>query len=252
MNAIEDLNLSKQPGLPRVLVKPKEYQFESPLGLWLVLLPTAAFSFYTSLESFLSTGSIWGAVFILVILISLLHLWHSMKQRKQRAVFLETYEFPSAIKDEVATRYPHLSDEQLGLVTQGLRQYFQLCDAAGEQMVSMPSRVVDVAWHAFILSTHLYAEFCKYGLGRFLHHTRSEDLKESKPIAQGLKVAWLHACKWEEIDQKSPSRLPFLFALDTSLAIPDGFKHSLNNDYATEGNDAGAGGGCGGGCGGSC
>jgi hypothetical protein len=195
MNAIEDLNLNRQPSLAPILVKPKQHLFDAPLGLWLVFLAMACFSFYISLESFFSGDSIWSAVFILAIPISLLHKWLGMKQRKQRASFLEAYTFPPAIEREAAKRYPHLSDAQLGLVTQGLRQYFQLCHAAGQQIVAMPSRVVDVAWHAFILSTHRYAEFCKNGLGRFLHHTRAEELTGSQAVAEGLKVAWLHACK---------------------------------------------------------
>lgn len=33
-----------------------------------------------------------------------------------------------------------------------------------------PSRQVDAGWHAFILHTHEYAEFCERIAGRFIHH----------------------------------------------------------------------------------
>lgn len=38
-----------------------------------------------------------------------------------------------------------------------------------------PSKVVDYAWHEFILFTKLYENFCKEKLGKFIHHTPDED-----------------------------------------------------------------------------
>ncbi|NKZ03022.1 hypothetical protein HGB48_04545 [Actinomadura latina] len=34
-----------------------------------------------------------------------------------------------------------------------------------------PSKAVDVGWHAFVLYTSEYAEFCHRVAGRFIHHT---------------------------------------------------------------------------------
>jgi hypothetical protein len=252
MNTLEDLSRNGKDGLTPVLKKPKEYTPEAPLGYWLFLFGAMGLMLYTSLDSFFSTGRIWPVIFILGLFLMFLHSHLETRQRKRHATFLETCVFPPKISAELAKRYPHLSNEQLTLVIQGLRQYFQLCNMAGPKLVSMPSRVVDVAWHEFILLTRPYHRFCIYALGNFLHHTPASEMESPKVITEGLKTAWLHACKWEEIDQKSPSRLPFLFAIDTALAIPDGFTHPLENNYATD--DAGAcgSGGCGGcgGCGG--
>lgn len=168
-------------------------------------------------------------------------------------MFLDSYPFPPAIMNKVAKRYPHLSVNELELVSQGLRQYFQVCNAAGLKTVSMPSRVVDLAWHEFILMTQSYAQFCDNGLGRFLHHAPAADIGSPEAIKQGLRVAWFHACQWEGIDQASPSSPPLLFAINNELNIPDGFKHSLNNDYATKASgiaEMGCVAGCAGGCGG--
>lgn len=33
-----------------------------------------------------------------------------------------------------------------------------------------PTKVIDEGWHAFVLHTKDYAEFCKQFLGRFIHH----------------------------------------------------------------------------------
>ncbi|MDP9862209.1 MULTISPECIES: glycine-rich domain-containing protein [Streptosporangium] len=37
-----------------------------------------------------------------------------------------------------------------------------------------PSELVDLGWHAFVLHTREYAEFCEHVAGRFIHH-RPED-----------------------------------------------------------------------------
>lgn len=38
-----------------------------------------------------------------------------------------------------------------------------------------PSRTVDEGWHAFILHTREYAEFCDRVVGHFIHHTPDEE-----------------------------------------------------------------------------
>lgn len=171
-------------------------------------------------------------------------------KRNWRVAYIDTYQFPAAVKERVGKHYPHLSDEQLLLVMQGLRQYFQLCNNAANGIVSMPSRVVDVAWHEFILFTQAYQEFCQHGIGSFLHHMPAEEMTSTTELEEGMKKVWLLACEWERIDQQSPSRLPLLFEIDAALKIPDGFNHSLDNDYATIDNSSSTGcGGCGcGGC----
>jgi hypothetical protein len=158
-------------------------------------------------------------------------------RRRRRAIYLEAYVFPATVKKGIHKQYPFLSDDQLTLVLQGLRQYFQLRNYSRDEnnkMLAMPSRVVDVAWHEFILTTRLYEEFCKNSNGKYIHHTPAAVVKNQQVAIDGLKQTWRATCKWEGIDQKVPSRLPFLFAIDAALEIPDGFKHSLDNDYATK------------------
>ena len=38
------------------------------------------------------------------------------------------------------------------------------------QVSKVPSIVIDEAWHAFILHTKDYEEFCMNSIGRFVHH----------------------------------------------------------------------------------
>src|SRR6185369_17776993 len=79
--------------------------------------------------------------------------------------------------------------------------------------VAMPSKAVDAYWHAFILDTNSYAEWCERTLGRFLHHVPAERLGSDAAANDGLRRAWFFACREEAIDPRKPSRLPLLFAL---------------------------------------
>jgi len=58
------------------------------------------------------------------------------------------------------------------LVEAGLRQWLRCCAPAirDGQLIGMPSRAVDEAWHGFILCTARYSAFCDAAYGRFLHH----------------------------------------------------------------------------------
>ncbi|MGI5288358.1 glycine-rich domain-containing protein [Nonomuraea polychroma] len=50
-----------------------------------------------------------------------------------------------------------------------------------------PSPQVDIAWHAFILHTRPYAEFCETVAGRFLHHVPDDgDDGDSAEAAQRI------------------------------------------------------------------
>lgn len=199
---------------------------------------------------------IWDSWLLLVASGFFVYWCICRSKEAERTKYLRTYEFPTPVAERVRKRYPHLSEEQLSLVMRGLRQYFILCNAARGGRVSMPSQAVDAVWHEFILFTREYAEFCNKGLNRFLHHVPASGVSaatvSSNGADAGMKTAWRLACKWERIDPRKPERLPFLFEIDARLLIPDGFRHSLDNDYAADGdqaNEGGEGSGCGcGGC----
>lgn len=183
---------------------------------------------------------------------------YRIREIKKREVYIDNYTFPKRISQSLLATYPHLKQNDLDLIIKGLREYFHICNIAGKTMVSMPSQVVDVAWHEFILFTRKYESYCHQALGRFLHHTPAEAMK-SKTIAQeSIKVAWKIACNRENINANTPTKLPLLFALDSLLQIEDGFKYSLDctakNGTAYCGGDIGCSSGCAGdsSCGGGC
>ncbi len=180
--------------------------------------------------------------------------------RRARERFIDGYTFPRGIRSRVHKRYPHLSEAELDLVFNALREYFHLCRKAGRRMLAMPSQVVDAAWHEFILFTRNYQHFCRKGLGRFLHHTPAEAMKTPTAASDGIKRTWRLACTRAGIKPGAATALPPLFAIDADLRIADGFYYALDCTQALAaaqstviycGTHIGCGGGCGSGCAGS-
>ncbi len=69
------------------------------------------------------------------------------------------------------------------LIETGLRQWLRCAGVALQdgQVIGMPSRAVDEAWHGLILCTARYAHFCDSAYGRFLHHHPEGDHAEGDP-----------------------------------------------------------------------
>jgi len=127
-----------------------------------------------------------------------------------------------------------------------MRDYFYICNQANGKMVAMPSEIVDVLWHEFILFTRAYETFCNQALGRFLHHTPTEAMPQKTMATDGIKRAWRLACAKAGINPKKPDKLPLLFAIDSMLNIKGGFTYVLNCQHTPYHNNTQ--GGCGGYC----
>lgn len=196
----------------------------------------------------------WAAIFILLTIVFITVKRNQYKLRSQR---IEQFAYPPSLADKIIAKYPHLTAAQADYVITALKEYFQVCHKAGKRNVSMPSQVVDVAWHEFILFTRHYHYFCDKALGRFLHHTPAEAMKSQTMAEAGIKTAWDISCQREKINPKQPSRLPILFAIDSDLEITDGFKYTLNckdskNEYCAGHISSCGSGGCSSSCGSSC
>lgn len=164
---------------------------------------------------------------IFASLAALLLLITKIRQSRQLA-YIKSYLFHQAIKDKIRKKHPHLSSEQMHLVFRALRDYFWMCNKGRRRMVAMPSQVVDDAWHEFILFTRSYRDFCKKALGRFLHHTPTEAMSTPTLAQEGIKRAWRLACAKERINPADPEKLPLIFAIDTMLDIPGGFRYAAD------------------------
>ena len=153
--------------------------------------------------------------------------FHS-KKRAQRRAFISSYAWPAGLTRRFGEKHPGLSAANCDLAFDGLRQYFRVCLAADKRMISMPSQVVDDAWHEFLLYTRDYNEFCEAAFGRFLHHTPAEAMQAPTSAQDGIRRAWRLSCRDENIDPNRPERLPLLFAIDAALQIPGGFFYNLD------------------------
>ena len=195
---------------------------------------------------------------VAVVLILTVLVLGRRQLRKARERYIDHYDFARLLDDRLAKERTELGPHQRKLVFRALSEYFHLCRMAGrKRMVSMPSQVVDDAWHEFILFTRNYGTFCQRALGRFLHHVPAEAMQGPTQAQDGIKRAWRLACLREGIDPKHPARLPLLFSIDRDLGIADGFHYVTDCRQAVAHNDTsgttycGSHVGCGGGCSGS-
>jgi hypothetical protein len=163
----------------------------------------------------------FGALLVLIVLSSTLAIW----ARWQREVAIRESPLPQFLKRKLREAYPHLEGRDCELVERGFRQFFMACLRSEKRFVAMPSKAVDAYWHAFILHTRAYAQWCELAVGRFVHHTPAEALGGNAGENDGLRRAWYWSCREESIAPRRPSRLPLLFALDAKLGIEGGFRY---------------------------
>ena len=186
----------------------------------------------------------------------------------QRLEHIKRHRFGSMLRDKVKDLHPNLTTSDLDKVFEGLQQFFLVAHHAKYE-VSMPSKVVDDAWHQFLLFSNEYFRFCKEAFGDYFHHKpypKNEEMEESDTIPISLLRTWALACRLEGIDPKQPDKLPLLFSLDADLKIENGNLYTLDSEKFSKemlnqknlngssatflGGGGCAGGGCGGGGGG--
>ena len=156
---------------------------------------------------------------------------------KRRRQFIAQYAFPGGVAERLEKERPELSHVQRAQVMEGLRDWFQICREGLRQraFVSMPSTVVDDAWHEFILFTRDYIQFCEHAFGTYLHHSPAEGLGNDAhdKLAVGLDRTWLVASDMEGIHPRAGERLPRIFALDEMVGAAGGNVYS-SDDFRTE------------------
>lgn len=145
-----------------------------------------------------------------------------------RRQFVREAALPRFLTAKLIEHYPQLSVSDAELVQRGLRQFFLCYLRGGGKFVAMPSKVVDTAWHEFILFTKGYENWCHAAFGRLLHHSPAEVLGSDSGRNNGLRRVWYWTCKEENINPRRPSRLPLIFALDKKLDIIGGFIYAAD------------------------
>ena len=164
-------------------------------------------------------------IFLSLTLAKALSAWEQSLRRQ----FVRDAALPKFLVDKLIAAHPQLKLGDAELVLRGLRQFFMAHLRSGKQFVGMPSKVVDTAWHEFILHTQAYQLWCESAFGSLLHHTPAEVMKGNDTKRNdGLRRTWYWACKEESIDPRKPTRLPLLFALDKKFGIAGGFVYEAN------------------------
>lgn len=194
-------------------------------------------------------------------------------RRLEQEHFIRSYVFSNDLFHRLKKHHNHLEEKDIFLVARGLREFFIIHARAGQQLIGMPSKVVDDLWHEFILDTRAYESFCKSAFTSYFHHVPASTTGKGINMDSTLQITWRYACLEENINPKNATRLPLLFAIDEKLKIENGNKYNLKSapnrlknsggcggtacgggSSCVEGGSFGGcgdGGGCGGGCGGS-
>jgi len=113
--------------------------------------------------------------------------------RNRRRKFIESYEYAP---DFINKLEGELGDRATALrALDGLDAWFIARLHAENRMIGMPSKIVDVAWHEFILRTREYTNFCDRAFGAYLHHTPDSTMKISATslLPATLEIAERHA-----------------------------------------------------------
>lgn len=164
-------------------------------------------------------------IFLVLTLAKSLSVWEQSLRRQ----FVRDAALPRFLVNKLLAAYPTMKAGDAELVLRGLRQFFMAHLRSGRKFVGMPSKVVDAAWHEFILHTQAYQLWCESAFGSLLHHTPAEVLGGNNTKRNdGLRRTWYWACKEESIDPRNPTRLPLLFALDKKFGIAGGYRYEAN------------------------
>jgi hypothetical protein len=207
--------------------------------------------------------------------------WYLNQRKSKRRAFIENYPFPAVLRSKLLFKHPDLSENQVFHVFEGLRQFFLIClqaNAVGKKRsFGMPSKIVDDAWHDFILMSREYSRFCDQAFGGYLHHTPAGASDEAPDKGLMRTLHQLKSSRPGVATWATLGGIPLLFALDKALAVEGGQHYTaealeelerkrlawLNNggdvsielgglESSCSSGDSGGGdggGGCGGGCG---
>ena len=100
------------------------------------------------------------------------------------------YRFPPLI--ERIKKELRLSEDDAQQLFRDMLMFLYICGTNTKQNRYSPPKMIDEAWHTFIIFTREYAKFCHENFGRFLHHnpfTRENRATEMKKVVPIIPVA---------------------------------------------------------------
>jgi hypothetical protein len=155
--------------------------------------------------------------------------WSRRRRQTRDEDFILRYPFPEQIETKVRKHEPGLQDKDWKLVEQGLREWFLCCAWREGEVLGMPSRIVDEAWHEFILDSLAYTAFCEEAFGTYLHHT--PDAAMTTPMSSALDNT---ARAWDRSGQ-SHAGSSLLWGLDSLLGGAGGDGGGHHHQGGSEG-----------------
>lgn len=133
------------------------------------------------------------------------------------------------LTSRIEKQHPELADGCAVRIMSQALAYLKACgDNPGKRLA--PSPAVDIGWHAFLLYTRDYTEFCRQVAGRFIHHVPDDG-------ESGTGVDDPNAMRVRTLDAINVCG----FAVDTEL-------WALPQECSNGGGPGGPGGGCHQGC----
>jgi hypothetical protein len=147
-------------------------------------------------------------------------------RRAGRRRFIESYEFSPALHRKLREE---LGDaRQADIALEGLRAWYLACLYADGDLIGMPSKAVDEAWHEMILMTREYTEFCQRAFGRYLHHMPDTTL-----------AVPMHQLNEQTLRIVDDHELPLtLFTADADAGLDDGYRWSSEDLSRMRGSNA--------------
>jgi hypothetical protein len=162
---------------------------------------------------------------------------HLGRRRRRDEDFIWRYQFPEVVESRCRRDRPELTDGEWKLVEQGLREWFLCCASRDGQVLGMPSRLVDEAWHEFILDTRAYSEFCEAAFGEYLHHTPETSM--ATPMSGALDAT---TRAWDR-SNTAGSGGTVLWAVDALLGLPQVVDRAVGGAEVGHHHSGGEGGG---------
>jgi hypothetical protein len=157
-----------------------------------------------------------------------------------KLIALQEYRFPQVVLDVFTKENPHRTPEQRQLAFQGLKEYFILMllaqQAGRKATLGMTSVLIDDAWHAFVLCTKQYEEFCLKVFGKMIHHSPNPASRPGAvdanttftPDVMNTWAAYRYAKTQYPDSFRSVNDTPLLFGLDSYVGLNDGWVWSTD------------------------
>jgi hypothetical protein len=132
--------------------------------------------------------------------------------------FILGYEFPEHIRRKLKREAPEVEWDPIEVA---LREWLVCCAYRRRRPLAMPSRAVDFAWHAFILDTAAYRDFCDRAYGRFLDHFPED--AEHGPANSSYETVWAwDRSTWSREGEATLWSLDEMLDLEDPWGISDG------------------------------